>query len=360
MTSCGPLTLPLGMGGFMQRGWNLINPRWHRHRGARLRNAFFFFAFSFALAPAAMADDCAFIRERLSRATAGETVSIPSGAFTCDEPIVLNRDGVSLRGATRDSTTLRLAAGANSPLIILGNLQNAPALVRDIGVSNLTLDGNMDQQPTECWGGDCGGNPLDNGRNDIRNNAITVRGAINAKIANVRAFNARSGGLVTERGTRGLRVANFEAHDNFFDGLAGYDTEGSLFSGIYLHHNHYAGISVDRNFSRNQFEDVLIVKNGDVGIFARWGEENSFSRLVVQANGSHGIYLAHDGGASSCATSYQFELADVLGNGGYGLWFNDPVCTGTNFVNSRFFENTSGCHHVAEGGSVTFSNTACR
>ena len=301
-------------------------------------------------------DQCEFLREKVERATAGTTILVPTGTFTCREPIVLNRDGITLRGTTRDASILRLADNANAPLVVIGNIESPPAPVRNVTVSDLTLDGNMEHQQIECWGGACGGG----GKSEIRNNGISVRGAFDARVENVRAFHARSGGLVTERGTRRLIVKNFEAYDNFFDGLAGYDTEESEFTNLYLHDNHYAGISVDQHFSRNKFADALVTKNGDVGIYARYGEENQFLRLVVQENGSHGIYLAHDGGLDSCATRYRFDNTDVLNNKGFGLWFNDAVCPGTTFVNSRFYDNASGCHYVAEGGQVEFTNTACR
>src|ERR1039457_2887825 len=49
----------------------------------------------------------------------GGEVVLPSGTFEIRQPIVLQRDHQTLRGSG-DATVLRLADGANCPVIILG------------------------------------------------------------------------------------------------------------------------------------------------------------------------------------------------------------------------------------------------
>ncbi len=300
-------------------------------------------------------DPCQFIRDRLASAPSGSTVVIPTGTYLCRGPIVLDRDNLTLQGAAA-GVTLRLDDHINTSLIIIGHTFTPPTAVHNISVRNLTLDGNMAHQEMECWGGPCD----QGGTSFIRNNGVTIRGAMDCTVENVITLQNRSGGLVTERGTRHLSVRNFESHDNFFDGLAGYETEDSVFSNLKLHHNRYAGISIDLRFNHNRFEDALISANGDVGIYARWSIGNSFDRMIIENSGNHGIYLAHDGEYAKCPNGYSFRDTNVIGSKGWGLWFNDAICDGTSFVNSKFADNRDGCYRVAEGGVVSMSNVDCK
>ena len=55
----------------------------------------------------------------------GGEVVLPAGRFEIHQPVVLQRDGQSLRGAGAD-TILHLADNVNCPVIILGEPVNAP------------------------------------------------------------------------------------------------------------------------------------------------------------------------------------------------------------------------------------------
>jgi hypothetical protein len=298
-------------------------------------------------------DQCQFIRDQLATKL---NVEVPAGEFLCNEPIVLDHDGQTLRGAGIGKTVLRLADKSNCPLVILGDAKTPAKETHHLTLVGFSLDGNMANQQIECWNGPCD----QGGTSFVRNNGVSVRNAHDSLVDDVETHHNRSGGLVTERGTRNLTVQNFESHHNFFDGLAGYETEGSTFRRIHLHHNKYAGISVDLYFSRNHFEDALLDSNGDVGIYARWGVGNTFHRLTVQNSGNHGIYLAHDGGYDRCANGFSFQDITVENNRGFGLWFNDAICNGTTIDAARFLRNTLGCHHLPEGSGVTITNSSCQ
>jgi hypothetical protein len=71
------------------------------------------------------------------------------------------------------------------------------------------------------------------------------------RVEGVGVENARSGGLVVEMGSRRVTVRDFSASNSQFDGLAGYDTEDSLFTGLDLHDNLAAGLSFDNDFDHN-------------------------------------------------------------------------------------------------------------
>ena len=83
--------------------------------------------------------------------TSGGVVYLPSGTFTVTQPIVLQRDNQTLSGAG-ESTILRLAPGADCPVIILGQPVNYPRLnVRHLCVAGLQIDGNRRLQSRELW-----------------------------------------------------------------------------------------------------------------------------------------------------------------------------------------------------------------
>ncbi len=153
----------------------------------------------------------------------GGEVVLPAGTFEVRQPIVLQRDHQTLRGSG-NATVLRLADGANCPVIILGEPVNNPqATVKDLHVSDLFIDGNRRHQQRELW-------RLRGEGSEIRNNGITVQSVSDSMVEHVTCARCRSGGLVTTLGVRRLTVRDLTAFDNEFDGLACYQTEDCLFT----------------------------------------------------------------------------------------------------------------------------------
>jgi hypothetical protein len=96
------------------------------------------------LPPGVTSDEIQQALDRLS-ANGGEVV-LPAGTIEVRRPIVLQRDHQTLRGSG-NATVLRLADGANCPVIILGEPVNHPqATVKDLRISDLFIDGNRRQQ----------------------------------------------------------------------------------------------------------------------------------------------------------------------------------------------------------------------
>lgn len=80
---------------------------------------------------------------------------IDPGTYMCTNPVVIDRDNVNLRGAG-PATILRLADGANAPVLIIGQTLNVPTVTRsNITVSDLVIDGNRANQTLECLRGEC-------------------------------------------------------------------------------------------------------------------------------------------------------------------------------------------------------------
>ena len=296
----------------------------------------------FAL-PAA-ADDCQFLRDKLADPTVREVV-VPAGTYVCARPVVMSRSGVALRGKGRP--TLRLADGAESPLLVMGGLDDdsngVPAPVTGLLVEGLSLDGNRARQSGECWGGGCD----TGGTTGVRNNALTLRGVRDAVVRDVEITGARSGGLVTERDSAGIRVQGLKARDCFFDGLSVNWTRDSVFEGLELAGNAYAGLTMDTKVTGNVFRDGVVSGNRDVGVYLRRAANNRFERLKVSGNASHGVYLSDaDHQAGTCAVDNVFSHVDALCNGRDGFHM-DGACAGNRLEDSAATGNKGEPVHGA-------------
>ena len=90
------------------------------------------------------------------------------------------------------------------------------------------------------------------------------------------------------------RVRDFTSTNNHFDGFAGYQTEDSVFSGLFLTGNLAAGISLDIDFNHNILSDVVIRNSGKVGIFIRDSADNLFGSMQIHASGEHLLNIIND------------------------------------------------------------------
>lgn len=269
----------------------------------------------------------------------GGTVFLPAGKYILSGPVVLDRDNLALRGAGPD-TILFTMDGCDCPGVIMGSTET-PVLrpTRNLTVSDMTLDGNRLAQKMECWSGICDSG----GKAYIRNNCLTVRAVVDSRIARIRATRGRSGGLVMEKVCRRVVVENFEAWDNHFDGLACYETEESVFTGLHLHHNQFAGISLDIQFHRNAIVNSLLEHNGAQGIFMRDSSSNVFQNLTIQHNGAQGVFVAQvDTDASKSCQNNIFSGLRLEHMTGGAFRVNDDSCTGNVLADSVFAHNPRG------------------
>lgn len=281
-------------------------------------------------------------------AEGGEVVLDP-GVYTIRRPIVLRRDGLALRGSG-PATILRLANKANCPVVILGPSENLPRRkVHGLRLSDLSIDGNRKNQQTELWRTQGEGTL-------IRNNGVTVRAAVDAIVARVNTYNCRSGGLVTEHGTRRLTVTELNAYENEFDGMACYKTEDSVFSHLHLHNNPGAGLSLDLDFDGNVVSDSVLAEN-DIGIFMRESRYNTFDSLVIRASRNMGVYITHAAEKNgqgewimekdTQCDANTFSGLVVRDCAGAAFRVNEATCSNTLLVAAQFIGNGEGLSTVA-------------
>ena len=298
---------------------------------------------------------CAEIQQALDRlpASGGEVV-LPPGTFEVSQPIVLQRDHQSLRGSG-DATVLRLADGANCPVIILGEPVNNPQrTVENLRVSGLFIDGNRNHQKRELWRSRGEGS-------EIRNNGITVQNVSDSVVEDVTCAYCRSGGLVTTRGVQRLTVRDLAAFDNEFDGLACYQTMDCLFTKLYLHDNPGAGISLDLAFNHNVISNAVLSAN-NLGIFMRASRDNQFHDISIFNSHHYGVFMAdveklttrgrRSVPQSGCVDNFFTNLI-ASDCGGAAFRVNDPTCTNNVIVRARFDGNARGGLSLARPDLVT-------
>lgn len=313
-------------------------------------------------------DQCEFIRKKLLELPSmGGTINIPAGTFNCNKMIVVKKSNVRIRGAGMKLTTLRLADQSPAPVLVIGDetvIQDTngnwitATRVKNVEVSDLTVDGNLiNQDPkNECGEGICDGDVA-----NIRNNAITIRGASYVTLNRITTHSAISGGLVTEKYCDHLHVKDFTSYGNFFDGFAGYQTTESLFENVNLSRNKGAGISIDIQFDNNTFSGGLLASNSDVGIFARNLSGNVFENLTISNSGNHGAFFAEAEVPGTCANNNEFRAVTFENSKGHGIHIASP-CTGNKVTGASIFrQNSAGCYFINPATKMSVSDeTICQ
>jgi hypothetical protein len=251
------------------------------------------------------------------------TIFLPPGVTIVKTPIIL-KSGQSLIG---DNSTLYLESGANCPVVIAGSDEDFPTVSRDIFIYGIEIDGNKQNQEFEI-----------EKRGHIRNNGISVRNADNVIISNVSVRNCRSGGLVLERGSRRVSVLNSVFSENYFDGIAGYESEGCLLYNLQSTQNEAAGISLDLNFNKNTIVSTSINGNKKEGIFMRHSNYNRFSNLSISGNGGDSVFIALSELPGSAAKFNVFsDIYFFLNKGDFKI--NDSDCVGNKLIRPIFSDD---------------------
>jgi Right handed beta helix region len=272
----------------------------------------------------------------------GELV-LGAGTYLIREPIMLRKDGQTLRGCG-DSTVLYLANGANCPVVILGSISaHASGPTKGVRLADLFIDGNRKNQSKELW------RFLPNGAG-LYNNGVYVWGAEGATVEHVVCSHCRSGGLVASAQVRRLTLRDYTAFDNQFDGLACYATEDSRFSHLNLHDNLAAGISLDLNFAHNVIHDAVLTAN-DLGIFMRQSRDNVFEGMTIKHSRHAGVFMAEAGVSTAtgwrllpgtACTGNAFRKLWIAHCGGSAFRINDAGCKNNTLFDSRFLNNAQG------------------
>ena len=266
----------------------------------------------------------------------GGEVRLGSGVYDCDRPVIIHGSNITLRGAGA-ATLLKLKPKANCPVLIMGDEAQTPRHETfNVCIADLQIDGNRAQQEGECWS-----ETLDGGlMAHIRSSGIVLRGVVNGRVENVVVADCSSAGIVTEKGCRRLHLQGIDCSDNAFDGIACYETEESILTGLFMHDNRAAGISADIRFNRNIIANAVLARNGSHGIFMRNSHKNLFQGIMIRDSGKHGVFLEQvDKDPATGASGNSFIGITVEGSKGPAMHFNPESCNSTIVIGSQFFEN---------------------
>lgn len=178
--------------------------------------------------------------------------------------------------------SLYLANETNLPLVIIGDTEINPRYtVSDIIIEDLIIDGNFKNQSHEING---------DKKDGIRNSGIVIRKAENVIIRNCIIRHCRSAGVVIEKGCKNILIENCEIYYNYFDGIAGYDSEECEIRNCRIHSNRAAALSFDWNFNDVLVRDCVFHHN-ETAVFIRDCKNISFGRIKMLDNKRFGWYI---------------------------------------------------------------------
>ncbi|MDQ8202689.1 right-handed parallel beta-helix repeat-containing protein [Pelagicoccus sp. SDUM812003] len=212
-------------------------------------------------------------------------VTIAAGEYKLKDSFHINRSNVALKG--EGQVTLRLANGAQRPVVAVGSQRDYPLdeeRIHGIRISDLSIDGNREKQRSE----------YDRKLPWIRNNGIDVRVVTDLVVERVTSNSNRSGGLVISWRCRDILVRDCVFEDNYFDGVAYYDSAKVFTVDCVMRNNLGAGISLDNAFVDSLFMGCELLGNHDVGVFARHSERLVFFQCRIEDSGNWAFFLAHD------------------------------------------------------------------
>jgi hypothetical protein len=163
-------------------------------------------------------------------------INVEPNTYVLTDTFRINRSNVCL--IAEPGTKAILADNINKPVLAIGSQEEIPSYtIENICVSGVEIDGNKDNQDSE----------LDADMSWIRNNGIDVRAVKRLSIDNVVSNNNRSGGLVVSWGSSDIHVSNSEFDENYYDGIAYYDSERIYTHNSSMKNNNSAGISLDND-----------------------------------------------------------------------------------------------------------------
>lgn len=264
----------------------------------------------------------------------GGTYVVSGDTSQTSGPCLILPSGVSLAGDGASATSLTLADGWDRPVT---GIVRAALDARDVGLSDLTLDGNSAGTSGRVDGFSTGAGPWDTGTNT----GVAVSGVTFA--------NCSGNGLNAQQGTFDLSVTDSVASNNGLDGLfahlvggtedyidaGGFQdnlSEGNGRNGFTLLLDNYRttladndalanggrGIVVEGQLGEDFSERVVltggeIAGNGAEGLLLKLTDFSRVSNVTVHDNGGAGIGL-YGSSANTIAGNVLYNDAGTFGN----------------------------------------------
>jgi len=148
-------------------------------------------------------------------------------------------------------------------------------------------------------------------------------------------------------------VTNSIFEQNFFDGVAYYDSNEISTTNCVIRNNQFAGISLDNDLVDITFTRCQTESNGDVGVFARNVEGLQFLDCKISGSADWAVFLTYDL-KNLGVRDTTFELCQFEENrrGVFMASFDEIQSSGTLVTKSTFVGNKqSGRENVVTRGS---------
>jgi hypothetical protein len=265
----------------------------------------------------------------------GGTVVLKAGDYLLSRHVHVPYSGIHIVGEGVAKTRIRVADHACQAAFAIGPLAldvTGTPLVENVSISELSIDGNKS-------GNACCERYVEPALAHLYVNGISVFHARGVAIADVSIRNARSGGIVTDRGVLDLTIQNVTIRASAWDGIALYQTQQSSVRHSLLEQNAAAGISLDWYADHNLFSENLIAHNGSgetgldtrscstvvrarasPGIFSAGCSDNVFVNNVVAEGGSNGVQLGLGSDKRTGSARNYFGSNIIRQNAEFGVW----------------------------------------
>lgn len=259
-------------------------------------------------------------------ATPGRVVvCLDAGEHRLREFLAIERDGVRLRG-DGPSTVLRLADGAQTPLVVIGDHhRRVPARpVSDVTVENLRL-----------VGGGAGGDELHARFPYLTNSAVVVRGGRNVRLRHLDVSACRSACILTEHDTRDVTIEDTTVSGATWDGVSFNRTTRARLVRSTIRGNTAAGITAE-HLTDSVIADNTIEDNRSHGIYLADSYGNRIRGNRFLRNTNAGVFL-------TCAVRFRDP-------GPVRCW-DESMSAGNSFERNRFVANRRGYIVAADGAA---------
>jgi len=281
----------------------------------------------------------------VNKLKSGSIVYLKSTSYVLHDTLRITTSDVSIIG--QPGTKLILADNVNKPVISIGSQEEIPSFtIENITISDIQIDGNKDNQGSE----------IQADKPWIRNNGIDVRAVKRLTIKNIVSNNNRSGGLVISNKCSDIYVINSEFDNNYFDGIAYYDSQRIYTQNSSMKNNNGAGISLDVDISDSIFSNCILDSNKDVGIFIRFANELRFNNCAIKNSGSWAVFLGNNE-EDKGVHDIMFSSCQLLNNIGGILMssVNETQSSHTSVVSCIFRENEqAGRPNIKTEGSQVY------
>jgi parallel beta-helix repeat protein len=208
------------------------------------------------------------------------TVCLGPGTFRLRRFLALRRDRLTVRGAGR-ATVLRLADGAGTPVVVIGDhARRVPRRpVSGVALEDLRITGGGARGREHC-----------RALPYLTNSAVVVRAVRRVALRRLAVTRCRSACILTEHDSRHVTIEDADVGDAMWDGISLNRTAKARITGNRIHDNHAAGITIE-HLEDSLIADNVVVRNRTHGIYLSDAYGNRIRGNRLEDNVLSGIYV---------------------------------------------------------------------